>query len=165
MEVQGLLGPSHHLLNLWTVELQLEHSQVFEQKHRGGTGNVLVQLTGLLTDKQQDLIALPGQYPSPSLVAIEEPEQGIHSGALQIFTELLEYASSNSQIIVATHSSDLLDFLATDSIESIRAVSMFKGATLAGPVAGHQLKAIQDDLLTAGYINRIQGLGSEKDSD
>lgn len=103
------------------------------------------------------LVAL-NQHPFPSLITIDEPELGIHAGALRIFAELLEYSSESSQVIVTTHSSDLLDFLAIESLESIKVVVMTNGTTFAGPVASHQIAAIQEDLFTAGNINRIQGL-------
>ena len=95
------------------------------------------------------------QRPAPSLLAIEEPELGIHTGVLSVISDLLEGATSESQILVSTHSSDFLDFVST---ESIRAVASVNGESIAGPVAKHQIAVIRDELMTAGYIHRVEGL-------
>lgn len=47
----------------------------------------------------------------PPLVCIEEPEIGLHPDALQLVAEALVEASTRSQLIVATHSVDLVDAL------------------------------------------------------
>ena len=44
----------------------------------------------------------------PSLICIDEPDQGVHPRTLPIIAELLERASERTQILVATHSSYFL---------------------------------------------------------
>ena len=51
-------------------------------------------------------------HPQPApLVCIEEPEVGLHPDALQLVAEALVEASTRSQLIVTTHSADLVDAL------------------------------------------------------
>lgn len=45
----------------------------------------------------------------PPLIAIEEPERNLHPGALADITNVLEQISDHSQVIITTHSSQLLD--------------------------------------------------------
>lgn len=45
----------------------------------------------------------------PPLIAIEEPERNLHPGALTGITNVLEQISERSQVIITTHSSQLLD--------------------------------------------------------
>lgn len=45
----------------------------------------------------------------PSLVAIDEPELGLHPGLLPIVAEMIKTAAERTQVLVTTHSPDLLD--------------------------------------------------------
>ena len=45
----------------------------------------------------------------PPLIAIEEPERNLHPSALTDITNVLEQISEHSQVIITTHSSQLLD--------------------------------------------------------
>lgn len=47
----------------------------------------------------------------PSLICIDEPEIGLHPQLLRLLASVLQEASERMQIIVATHSSDLISFL------------------------------------------------------
>ena len=45
----------------------------------------------------------------PPLIAIEEPERNLHPGALADIADVLEQIAEQSQVIITTHSSQLLD--------------------------------------------------------
>ncbi len=45
----------------------------------------------------------------PSLIAIEEPERNLHPAALKEIASILERLSERTQVIITTHSSQLLD--------------------------------------------------------
>ena len=45
----------------------------------------------------------------PLLVAIDEPEMGLHPGLLPIVAEMIKTAAERTQVLVTTHSPDLLD--------------------------------------------------------
>ena len=52
----------------------------------------------------------------PPLIAIEEPEQNLHPGALTDIANVLEQIAERSQVIITTHSSQLLDALNPKSL-------------------------------------------------
>ena len=45
----------------------------------------------------------------PLLVAIDEPELGLHPGLLPIVAEMIKVAAERTQVLVTTHSPDLLN--------------------------------------------------------
>lgn len=47
----------------------------------------------------------------PSLLCIDEPENGLHPQLLRLLAGVLQEASERMQIIISTHSSDLISFL------------------------------------------------------
>ncbi len=59
--------------------------------------------------------ALLSPEPSP-LILIDEPEVSLHPELLQILSALLRDASARTQLIVATHSSDLIRWLRPDEV-------------------------------------------------
>ena len=95
------------------------------------------------------------QEPSPSLIGLEEPELAIHPGAMGLLSDNMQEAALRGQVLVATHSPDLIDRL---PIECIRAVTAEGGSTKVGKVAEHQLKAVKDKLFLPGELHSMQGL-------
>ena len=106
-----------------------------------------VRLLGLLT-------ALYQERP-PSLIGIEEPELMIHPGALAVLAEVMVEAGLRTQVLVTTHSPDLIDRLPN---ESLRAVQIEGGCTKVGPVSDTQVKAVRDGLFTSGELHSMEGL-------
>ena len=64
----------------------------------------------------------------PSLVAIEEPELGLHPDLLPTLSDLLVQASERSQLIVTTHSDVLVDAL-TEKPERVVVCEKYAGQT------------------------------------
>jgi len=108
-----------------------------------GTLRVLALLTALY------------QRPARPLITLEEPELTIHPGAMGVLWEEIEKASTHSQIIVTTHSPDLLDMCAVDQI---RVVEKEEGVTRIGPVDQEQKAIVHRKLFSPGEILRAQGL-------
>ncbi len=54
----------------------------------------------------------------PSLLVIDEPEIGIHVAWLHILAEWIKQAAEKTQVIISTHSPDLLDYF-TDHVENV----------------------------------------------
>jgi predicted ATPase len=52
----------------------------------------------------------------PSLITVDEPEVGLHPRLLPIVADMIKTASERTQVIVSTHSPDLLDYFDLDSI-------------------------------------------------
>ena len=51
----------------------------------------------------------------PPLIAIEEPERNLHPGALKDIAHVLEQLAERTQVIITTHSSQLLDAFSADN--------------------------------------------------
>lgn len=91
------------------------------------------------------------------LVGIEEPEVALHPGAAGVLRDALRSASHNTQVLVTSHSPDLLDD--KDISDShILAVKMAAGETLIGPVDEAGRSAIHDNLFTVGELLRLNQL-------
>ena len=54
----------------------------------------------------------------PPLISIEEPEQNFHPAMLKIIASILKSLSQRTQVIITTHSSQLLDCFISDEINS-----------------------------------------------
>lgn len=103
------------------------------------------------------LLAAVFQKPSPSLIAVEEPEATIHPGALEAVLDLLLHASTRMQVVVTTHSPELLDAKwITD--QHLRLVEWRDGATRVSPVAEANRLALQQHLMGAGDLLRANAL-------
>lgn len=91
------------------------------------------------------------------LVGIEEPEVALHPGAAGVLRDALKTASLHTQVLVTSHSPDLLDDKSI-SDQNILAVANRNGNTLIGPVDAAGRSAIQDNLFTAGELLRLNQL-------
>jgi len=94
------------------------------------------------------------QHPPLPLVAIEEPELNIHPAASGVLGDVLREASMSSQILITTHSPDLID---TFSPDVLRIVEKEKGVTRVGPLMESQHEAIRKKLFSPGELMRIDG--------
>lgn len=94
---------------------------------------------------------------SVSLVGIEEPETALHPAAAGALMDALREAASHTQIMVTSHSPDLLDQINPDS-DGLLAVQSRLGTTEVGPVDGASHKAIRDHLYTPGELLRMDQL-------
>lgn len=106
--------------------------------------------------------ALFGPRSRLDVVAIEEPELAIYPGALAKLWDLIEVASERRDIIVTTHSPDLVSRVPVDAL---RVVRMENGVTRIGPLAQHQLVTLQEELFSAGDLLRIRGLELDEPSE
>ena len=97
------------------------------------------------------LVALH-QYPPRSLIAIEEPELAVHPGVVLALAEEMLEASQRSQVLVSTHSPDLIARL---PVESLRVVEGSASGSSVGPVSGQQLQAVSDLLFSPGDLLRL----------
>ena len=96
------------------------------------------------------LLALYQQPPKQTLI-FEEPENGIYPGALSLLADEFKAApaAGRGQIILTTHSPELLDHFPP---EALRVVQLDKHQTRIGPVDDAQRAALQDNLLNAGEL-------------
>jgi predicted ATPase len=106
---------------------------------------------GMLVALFQQQIA---NVPRAALIGIEEPEVSLHPAALSVILESLKHASRVQQIIVTSHSPDLLNDPSI-SADSIRAVVATKNATSVLPISEKTRQILTDGLFSAGELLRL----------
>ena len=94
---------------------------------------------------------------SVTLVGIEEPETALHPGAVAVLLDGLRDAANRTQVIITTHSPELLDDKHLD-VNSILAVEAHDGDTVIAPVDEASRSAVKDRLFTAGELLRSNQL-------
>ncbi len=104
------------------------------------------------------LTALLQEPPLP-IIGIEEPELTVHPGALPLLMDYLRQASKQSQVIITTHSPELLDLVKPHEVQVVERTN---GATIIRPLAEHQHLAVSDRLLRLGELMTMEGLRQEE---
>ena len=103
------------------------------------------------------LIVAALQDPAPSVIAIEEPEMNIHPGALEAIADIIHIAAERTQVVVTTHSPDLLDTKWIQP-ENLRVVEWKDGATRVSELGAAPIKALRQHLMGAGELMRANAL-------
>jgi predicted ATPase len=98
------------------------------------------------------------QEPPVPVIGIEEPELTVHPGAIPLLYDFLEQASRRSQVIVTTHSPELLDKM---NPEDVRVVLRGPEGTTVAPMSSEQREAVRNGLLSLGEVLRTEGLQQE----
>ena len=91
------------------------------------------------------------------LVGIEEPEIALHPAAVGVLLDALQDAAEKTQVIITSHSPDLLDNKDLD-VESILAVESRAGNTVIAQVDETGRSALHDRLYTTGELLRLNQL-------
>ena len=91
------------------------------------------------------------------LIGIEEPEIALHPAAAGVLLDGLREAAEKTQILITSHSPDLLDDKDLD-VESILAVEARNGNTAIGHVDEVGRSAVRDRLFTTGDLLRLNQL-------
>jgi len=88
------------------------------------------------------------QQPPKHVVTFEEPEKSIYPGALAVLAEYFQAAADagRSQVIITTHSPELLKHFAP---QQIRVVTMEGYETRIGTLAPEQRESLEEHLMTA----------------
>lgn len=107
------------------------------------------------TIRMLGLLAALLQDPSQQFISIEEPEANIHPGALAVLAGVIDEASLRSQILVTTHSPDMLDHL---PVESFLVVEKVGDTTHVGPLDASQVASVRKRLFTPSELFRMEGL-------
>ncbi len=88
------------------------------------------------------------------LVGIEEPETALHPAAVAVLLDALEEASLTRQVLITSHSADLLDNKRIDP-DALLAVAARDGKTEIGPIDAASRSVLRDHLFTAGEMLRM----------
>lgn len=100
---------------------------------------------------------------APLLVGIEEPETALHPSAAAALREALTKASKQTQVIVTSHSPDLLDDRAIGP-ESFLAVISEGGETKIGPLDEASRSVMRQQLFSAGELLRLNQLAPDREN-
>lgn len=101
-----------------------------------------------------------GDY-APRVIGIEEPETALHPAASSVLREALSKASEQTQIIVTSHSSDLLE--SPDiSPDQLLAVASQGGETRIAPLDEASRSVIHNHLFSAGELLRLNQLAPDR---
>jgi predicted ATPase len=96
------------------------------------------------------------QQPALTLIGIEEPELTIHPGAIGLVYDGLIGASRYSQVLVTTHSPELLDLVKRP--DAVRVVSKRRNITYVSRIDESQIAIVKEKLATLGELHRTEGL-------
>lgn len=93
------------------------------------------------------------QHSRPKVLLIEEPEATIHPGALGAVLDVLWNAKCFMQVIVTTHSPDILEAKWIED-NHLRVVTWNEGSSQVAQVSDDTREAIRDQLMDAGELMR-----------
>jgi predicted ATPase len=96
----------------------------------------------------------------PALIAIDEPETGLHPSMFPIVAEYARDASSRSQVILTTHSPVFLDAFGED-VPTTTVVERREGETILRTVSGSELSCWLKEY-TLGELFRSRDLEAIK---
>ncbi|CAB3684135.1 AAA family ATPase [Achromobacter xylosoxidans] len=98
---------------------------------------------------------------SPTLIGIEEPETALHPAASASLREILVHASKHTQVLVTSHSPDLLDDRSIEA-DSILTVVSEGGETKVVPLDEASRQVLRDHLFSAGELLRMNQLAPDR---
>ena len=105
-------------------------------------------------------IVLPSGF--PGFIGMEEPETALHPAAMRALVAALDEATLRTQILLTTHSPDLLDAPEIKPA-NVRVVQMIDGQTVIGPVDEASVSIVRDHLSTLGGLERERQLEPDLD--
>lgn len=104
-----------------------------------------------------------GSHPHPTVIAIEEPETALHPGAIAALMDALHEASNENQIIVTSHSPDVLDQVQIEH-DTLLITELRDGRTMIAEVDRASREAIRRQLYSPGELLRMDQLQPDRTS-
>ena len=95
----------------------------------------------------------------PPFIAIEEPERNLHPGALTDIANVLEQISEHSQVIITTHSSQLLDAFSPEHLSDSLGVLLLRNVPGRGTEVINLEDIREDRAAIDGWVTDF-GIGS-----
>ncbi len=99
-------------------------------------------------------LALSVLQPLPKVVGIEEPEATVHPALLEMIMEILMGASNEKQVLITTHSPEILDQKELEDSQ-IRMVYLKKGQTVIAPLSESSRDVIRERLYSPGELLKM----------
>jgi predicted ATPase len=119
-----------------------------------GTLRVLAALVGAFQ------IVLPSGF--PGFIGIEEPETALHPAATRALVDALQEATERTQVLLTTHSGDLLTGRDIDPSQ-ILVVRNWNGQTQIAPVDAASREIVRKELYTLADLQRMDQLELDED--
>jgi predicted ATPase len=107
-------------------------------------------------------LALSVLQTRPKVVGIEEPEATIHPALLEMIMEILMGASREKQILITTHSPEILDQKELKDSQ-IRMVYLKNGQTVIAPLSD-SLREVIDRLYSRGELLKMDEIRPDEDA-
>lgn len=149
--VEGIESASHRSVGQFET---IEFRQHVGQKHPWTFDSLNVS-DGTL--RMLGLLVAVYQLGPATVLGIEEPEATVHPAVTEQVLEVLQDSSRLRQILVTTHSPDLLDFRDIED-EQLRVVTNPANATVIAPLADTSRRAVRERLFTTGELLRADEL-------
>ncbi len=149
---QEIVGPMETLAFRQVVSGSQAPWKFFASNVSDGTLRALGVLVALFQANDD-----PESGAGESLVGIEEPEVALHPAAAGLLRNALEDASARKQVLVTSHSPELLDDPELP-LDSILAVDATGGRTRIGRLDQAGRYALKERLFTAGELLRLDQL-------
>lgn len=130
----------------------------FTQTSQGGNNRFEAHQMSDGTLRLLGLLLALYQREHPAFMAIEEPEATIHVAALQALIEVFRARSEKTQIVLTTHSAEIIDAL---EMESIYLVVAEDGYSKVSPASEASRQAVREALFTPGDLLRSGALRAD----
>ncbi len=162
--VQGVSGAKAKTLGSQeTIEFR---QAVRGQEHpwhflAGAMSDGTLRAFGILLAVFQAASSRPGK--PPPLIGLEEPEMALHPAAAGVLLSALREGARYCQILVTSHSPDLLDN-SDIPVDTLLAVSNHDGLTQIGPIDTAGRQVLRDRLFTPGELLRQNQLAPDEDA-
>ena len=136
------------------VVLKEPHPKYFADSMSDGTLHFVGVLLALLQKS--------GAGSDTQVVGIEEPEAALHPEGADALMDVILEASEYTQVVVTSHSADLLDRESVP-VQSILPVVCVDGKSKIGPLDEVGISILRDGTFTAGELLRIDQLHPASD--
>jgi predicted ATPase len=163
--VQGVAGAEAKTLG---SQETIEFRQVVRgQEHpwrflAGAMSDGTLRAFGILLAVFQAASTRPGRPPH-LLIGLEEPEMALHPAAAGVLLSALREGARYCQILVTSHSPDLLDN-PDIPVEALLAVSNQDGLTQIGPIDSAGRDVLREKLFTPGELLRQNQLAPDENA-
>lgn len=150
---------SQETLEFWQEVKGQQHPWSFLA---GAMSDGTLRAFGILLAVFQAASGRPGR-PPPLLIGLEEPEMALHPAAASVLLSALREGARHCQILVTSHSPDLLDNSDIPT-EALLAVDNQHGLTRIGPIDAAGREVLRDKLFTPGELLRQNQLAPDRDA-
>ena len=153
----GSLIPGIEKIEVLTDAAGREGTIAFQQNIGEETTSFLASEMSDGTLRALGLLLALHQPQHPTVILVEEPEATIHPAMIELVVQVLVGASWNCQILVTTHSPEILDAEEIQD-DQIRVVTLENGKTVIAPLSKASRQAVRENLYTPGELLRIDEL-------